>query len=155
MKLIAKNKKAFFDYEILETIEAGLVLNGDEVKSIRAGNISLVDAFATVHKGEINLINCYIAPYSHAYAKKDESRRSRKLLLHRKQINKLIGDISRKGLTIVPLKLYLSGRGYVKVELGVAKHKKKAGKKRELRERDIKREAAREIKRGTSKVKIK
>jgi len=146
VKIIAKNKRAFHDYEIKETVEAGIVLTGDEVKSLRQGNVSLTDAFATVHNGEINLLNCYIAPYSHAYEKEDKSRRSRKLLLHRKQINKLIGDISRKGLTLIPLKLFFSKRGFVKVELGIAKHKKKVDKKRELRERDIKRETEREMK---------
>ena len=146
MKLITKNKRAFHDYEILDTVEAGIVLSGDEVKSIRQGNVSLSDAFATIHEGEVTLLNCYIAPYSHAYAKEDKSRRTRKLLLHRREINKLVGGVSRKGLTIVPLKLYFSDRGYIKVELGLAKHKKAVDKKRELRERDIKREAAREIK---------
>lgn len=146
MKIIAKNKRAFHDYEIKETFEAGIVLTGDEVKSLRAGNITLVDSYATLYKGEIMLLNCYIAPYAHAYKKEDSSRRSRKLLLHRKEIEKLSGAISRKGLTIVPLKIYFTGRGFVKVELGLAKHKKKVDKKRELREKDIKREAAREIK---------
>jgi len=146
MKIIAKNKRAFHDYEIKETLEAGIVLTGDEVKSLRAGNITLVDSYATLYKGEIMLLNCYIAPYAHAYKKGDTSRRSRKLLLHRKEIEKLSGAISRKGLTIVPLKIYFTGRGLVKIELGLAKHKKKVDKKRELREKDIKREAAREIK---------
>jgi SsrA-binding protein len=146
MKVIATNKKAFHDYEIKEKFEAGIVLTGDEVKSLRQGNVSLVDSFATVYRGEINLINLYIAPYSHAYFKSDQSRRTRKLLLHRREINKLIGDISKKGLTLVPLRIYFNNKGYVKVELGLAKHKKVAGKKRELKERDIKREAEREMK---------
>jgi len=146
MKIITKNKRAFHDYEIKYTVEAGIVLTGDEIKSIRQGNVSLVDAFATVHDGEITMINCYIAPYSHAYKKEDTSRRSRKLLLHRKEIDKLIGEISRKGLTLIPLKLYFSKKGYVKVELGVAKSKKKVDKKRELREKDIKRQTERELK---------
>lgn len=146
MKLITKNKKVFHDYEIKDTYEAGITLTGDEIKSIRQGNISLADSFATVHQGNINLINCYIAPYSHAYEKKDNSRRSRRLLLHKKEIMKLIGEVSRKGLTIVPIEMYFGNRGYVKIKLGVAKHKKSVDKKRELREKDIKREAAREIK---------
>ena len=146
MKLIAKNKRAFYDYIISYTVDAGLVLLGDEVKSIRAGHVILSDAFATVHEGEIMLVNCYIAPYSHAYKKTDEPRRSIKLLLHKKEVDKLIGDVSRKGMTLIPVKLYFSKRGLVKLELGVAKHKKKVDKKRELREKDIKREAAREIK---------
>ena len=105
MKIIATNKKAFHDYEILSKLEAGIVLNGDEVKSVRAGNISLKDAFATIHEGEVLLTNCHIASYSHAFSKKDKTRRSRKLLLHKREISKLIGDISKKGLTVIPLKI--------------------------------------------------
>jgi SsrA-binding protein len=152
VKIVVKNKRAFHEYEIKDKIDAGIVLTGDEVKSLRAGNVSLADSYATIYKGEVMLLNCYIAPYSHAYKKdqeeglEDPSRRSRKLLLHRKEINKLVGAISRKGLTVVPLKMYFSSRGYVKVELGIAKHKKLVDKKRQLKERDIKREAEREIK---------
>lgn len=146
MKIIAKNKKAFFDYEILERFEAGVVLTGDEVKSLRAGNVALVDSYAVISQSEISLLNCYIAPYSHSYSKEDNSRRSRKLLLHRKEINKLIGEMSKKGLTLVPLKIYLNGKGLVKLELGLGKHKKAAGKKKEQREKDILREAKREVK---------
>jgi SsrA-binding protein len=145
MKIIAVNKKVYFDYEVLDTIEAGIVLSGDEVKSIRAKHISLADAFATIYQGEMTLINCHIAPYSHAYTKADQSRRTRKLLLHKKEINRLIGDISRKGLTIVPLKIYFNERGFIKIEIGVAKHKKAHDKKKTLKERDIKRETMREI----------
>lgn len=145
MKIIATNKKAYHDYDIIQTFEAGVVLAGDEVKSIRNKGVSLVDSYATVYKGEITLINCYIAPYSHAYAKQDTSRRTRKLLLHRREINKLIGDISRKGLTLLPLKLYFNERGFVKLELGLAKHRKQFEKKEKLKERDIARETAREI----------
>jgi len=145
MKVITKNKKAFFDYNILDTIEAGIVLTGDEVKSLRAGKVSLAGAFATVHDGELFLINCNITHYSHAYEKKeDTSKRSRKLLLHRKEINRIIGDISKKGITIVPLKLYFK-KGRVKVELGICKHKKAPDKKQALKERDIRRETEREL----------
>lgn len=143
---IALNKQAYFDYEISENIEAGIVLSGDEVKSIRAKNISLSDSFATVHNGELMLLNCYIGPYRNAYSKKDISRRSRKLLLKRKEINRLIGYISQKGLTILPLKVYFNTRGYLKIELGIGKHKKKIDKKRIMKERDINRETARIIK---------
>lgn len=146
MNIITTNKKAFFDYEILEKIEAGIALIGDEVKSIRAKNISLADSFAVVHQGEMNLLNCYIGPYSHAYQKKDITRRTRKLLLHRKEINKLIGAISKKGLTILPLKVYINGKGLVKIELGMAKIKRKVDKKKALKERDINRETSREMK---------
>ncbi len=146
MKIITTNKKAFHDYDIIATFEAGIVLVGDEVKSIRNNGVSLVDSYATLYRGEVTLLNCYIAPYSHAFSKHDTSRRTRKLLLHKKEINKLVGDISRKGLTLIPLKLYFNNRGFVKVELGLAKHRKKFEKKDQLRERDIARETAREIK---------
>lgn len=146
MKIIAVNRKARHDYEILDTMEVGVVLTGDEVKSIRQGNISLADSFAAVNQGEIRLINCHIAPYSHAYTKQDSSRRSRSLLLHKKEVDRLIGDMSRRGITLVPLKMYFNERGFIKIELGLAKHKKQADKKQALRERDIKRETDRTIK---------
>lgn len=145
MKIITKNKKAFFDYTISDTIEAGIVLTGNEVKSLRKGFVSLTDSFATVYQGEIMLTNCYIGMYSHAYDKKDTTRISRKLLLKKKEINRLIGEVSRKGVTLIPLKLYFNKRGFVKVEIGLAKHKKAHDKKKSLREKDIKREAEREI----------
>lgn len=146
MKIIAKNKKVYHDYEILDTIEAGIVLTGDEVKSLRSGMANLAGSFATIHEGELYLINAHITPYDKAYRKDENAaRRSRKLLLHKKELTRLIGDISRKGITIVPLKLYFSNKGTVKVELGIAKHRKAAGKKQLLKERDIKREAEREL----------
>ncbi len=146
MKIVAQNKKAFFDYEILEKIEAGIVLSGNEVKSLRAGKVSLVGSFATVHDGQLFLLNCNITPYTQAFqAKKEDATRSRKLLLNRREINRLIGDISRKGITIVPLKIYFNDRNYAKVELGIAKHKKAANKKATIKERDIKRETSREL----------
>jgi len=147
MKLIARNKKAFFDYEVLDKIEAGLVLTGDEVKSLRAGQVSLVGAFATVKTGELFLINCNISLYAQAYSKdKDETVRTRKLLLKRRELNKMIGDISKKGITIVPLQLYFNKRNIAKVELGVCKPKKAAGKKQAIKERDIDRQARHDIK---------
>ncbi len=146
MKVVAQNKKAFFDYEILERLEAGIVLTGDEVKSLRAGKVSLIGSFATVHDGQLFLLNCNITPYTQAFqAKKEDATRSRKLLLNRKEINRIIGDISRKGVTIVPLKIYFNDRNFAKVELGVAKHKKAANKKETIKERDIKRETSREL----------
>ncbi len=146
MKLVAQNKKALFDYEILEHLEAGIVLSGDEVKSLRAGKVSLVGSFATIHQGELYLINCNITPYSQAYSKKEEeATRRRKLLVHRKELTRLIGDISKKGVTVVPLKMYFNERNIAKVDLGIAKHKKAASKKNLLKERDIRRETEREI----------
>lgn len=147
MMLIATNKKAFHDYEVMETLEAGIVLTGDEVKSIRKKQVSLNEAFATTHHGELVLLNCNVTPYSHAYMKSEsQGRRSRTLLLHKKELNRLIGDISRKGVTIVPLKIYINDRGYIKVELGIAKHKKMVDKKQDLKERDIRREVSRDLK---------
>lgn len=145
MSVITKNKKAFFDYEVLDSIEAGIVLTGDEVKSLRAGKVNLTGAFATVHDGEVYMINCNISTYSHAYQKtEDKAERRRKLLMHRKEIDKLIGEISKKGVTLVPLKLYFKS-GRVKVEIGICKHKKAASKKSALKERDIARETSREL----------
>ncbi len=146
MKIIAQNKKARFKYHILENIEAGIVLTGDEVKSLRAGHVSLNDCYATAHEGRIQLLNCYIGPYANAYDKNDTTRRSRKLLLHKKEINRLIGAISRRGLTLIPLRLYFSGRGFVKVDLGLAQHKKLVDKRKTIKERDIARETHRELK---------
>jgi SsrA-binding protein len=147
MKVLAQNKKAFHDYDILEKIEAGIVLTGDEVKSLRAGHGSLVGAFATIRNGEMTLVNCRIAPYEKAYLKdEDAAARTRILLLHKRQILKLLGEISQKGVTVVPLMFYLNDKSKVKVQLGVAKHKKAPDRKKELKERDIKRETSRALK---------
>lgn len=147
MKMICSNKKAFFNYEIQDTYEAGIALNGDEVKSIRANAMNISDAFAVVQRGQAQLLNCHIAPYSHAYSKSDEStRRTRTLLLKKREIVKLAGEIAKKGLTLIPLKAYFNERGYVKIELGLAKHKKSGDKKAVLKERDIKRETLRDMK---------
>ncbi len=144
IKVLAQNKKALFDYEILDRLEAGIVLTGNEVKSARAGHVSLVGAFGNIHQGELFLINCTISPYSHAAEhKKGEESRSRKLLIHKREINRLIGDISRKGVTLVALKMYLNDKNRIKVEIGIAKHKKAASKKAALKERDIRRETER------------
>jgi len=147
MKIIANNKKAYHDYHILEKIEAGIVLTGDEVKSLRAGNVSLIGAFAAIRNGELTLVNCRIAPYEKAYLKsEEEATRTRVLLLHKRQILRLLGEISQKGITVVPLSFYLTSKNLVKVELGVAKHKNAPSKKKELKERDIKRETSRAMK---------
>jgi SsrA-binding protein len=147
MKVVAQNKKAFHEYDILDRWEAGIVLTGDEVKAIRAGHVTLLGAYATVHKNELFLLNATITPYSHAYTKSEEhAKRSRKLLLHRRELNKLMGEIARKGITAVPLKVYITQKGTIKVEIGLAKHKKAHGIKQELKERDIARETRRELK---------
>jgi len=147
MKIITQNKKAFHDYSILEKLEVGIVLTGDEVKSIRAGHVNLTGSYATVHNSELFLLNCNISPYKQAFDKReDHSTRTRKLLLHKGELNKIMGKIAQKGITVVPLKIYLNERGLIKVELGIAKHKNVADKKQALKERDIKRETSRELK---------
>lgn len=147
MKVIIQNKKALFDYEILYTVEAGVVLTGDEVKSLRANRGSLNGSFATVKGTELFLLNCNIPLYSHAYQKdEDTAVRTRKLLLNRGELNKLIGEVSKKGMTILPLKIYFNSKGLVKVELGVGRHRKAHDKKDLLKERDIARETRRELK---------
>lgn len=146
MKIINKNKKAFFDYEIIDKIEAGIVLKGDEVKSLRAGHLSLSGTFATFHGGELFMINATIPTYQNAYQKdKELETRSRKLLLNKKELMKLLGDVSKKGVTLIPLAMYFNSRGKVKVEIGLCKHKSKVNKKQELKEKDIRREAEKEI----------
>ena len=104
MKIIAQNKKAFHDYDVLERLEAGIVLTGDEVKALRAGHLSLVGSFATIHDNEIFLLNAHITPYSHAYTKSEEAtRRSRKLLVHRRELVRIIaGDCKKRGLPLFP-----------------------------------------------------
>lgn len=147
MKVITQNKKAFFDYHVLDSLEAGIVLTGDEVKSLRAGHVNLTGSFATFHNGELFLLNCHVTQYDKAYKKDDEnSKRTRKLLVKKRELKRLVGDVSCKGITLVPLKLYFNERGFVKVHLGLCKHRNAVGKKNLLKERDIKRETDRELK---------
>jgi SsrA-binding protein len=149
MKIVAQNKKAFHDYEIIDRIEAGVVLAGDEVKSIRAGHVSLAGSFAQIVQNELWLKNCHITLYKQAYdyARRDEEYaiRNRKLLLSRRELNRIISDISRQGITVVPLKIYFNDKNLIKVELGIAKGKKSADKRQALKERDIKRQTDREL----------
>jgi len=144
MKIIDKNKKAFFDYFIDEKLEAGIALKGSEVKSIRAGDVSLKDCFCHIDSGEIVLKNCYIAPYSKGSYFNEEPRRDRKLLLHRREIDRLIGKIKEKGFTIIPLTIYFTDR-LVKLEIGLCKGKKLHDKRQSIKEKDIEREQQREI----------
>ena len=139
-KLFAANKKAYHDYFILEKLEAGIALQGTEVKSIREGRINLKDSYAIVKAGEIFLFNCHISPYSHGNRENHEPTRSRKLLLHRGEIRKLTGKSQEKGLTLVPLRVYLR-RGRIKLELGVARGKKLYDKRETERRKDADREA--------------
>lgn len=149
MKIITQNRKAFHDYAIIDRIEAGIVLSGDEVKSIRAGHINLTGSFAHMVNNELWLKNCHITPYKQAYdlIHKNEEYpvRNRKLLLSRRQLNRISSDIARQGITVVPLKVYLNEKSRIKVELGIAKGKKGADKRQALKERDIKRQTDREM----------
>jgi SsrA-binding protein len=139
-RTVANNKKAFHDYFILEKLEAGISLLGTEVKSIREGRINLKDSFALIKGGEPYLLNCHISPYSHGNRENHDPTRERKLLLHQKEIRKLIGKSQEKGLTLVPLRVYLKG-GRFKVELGVARGKKTYDKRETERRKEADREA--------------
>jgi SsrA-binding protein len=136
---IAENRKAFHDFHILETYEAGLALVGTEVKAIREGNVNLRDSFARVESGEVWLYNVHINPYSHRGYADHEPTRRRKLLLRRTEIRKLIGGTVEKGMTLVPTRLYFRN-GYVKVSIGLAKGKKIYDKRETVRRRDAERE---------------
>jgi len=139
-KVFATNKKAFHDYFIMEKFEAGISLLGTEVKAIREGRLNLKDSYALVQGGEAFLFNCHISPYSHGNRENHEPTRTRKLLLHQKEIKKLIGKTQEKGLTLVPLRVYLK-RGKIKVELGVARGKKLIDKRESVRRKEADREA--------------
>lgn len=145
-RVIATNKKAFHDYAIEETFEAGIALTGTEVKSLRENRASLRDAFATIRNGEVWLHNVHIAPYSHGNRSNPDPDRTRKLLLHRNEIRYLIGKTKEKGLTLVPLRLYFSTSGLVKVELALARGKKLYDKREAIAEREHKREVERALK---------
>ncbi len=140
-KSVATNKKAYHDYFILDKYEAGVVLLGTEVKAIREGRLNLKDSYALVQRGEMFLLNCHISPYSHGNRENHDPTRTRKLLLHEKEIRKLIGKTQEKGLTLVPLRVYLK-RGKVKVELGVARGKKMFDKRETERRKEADREAS-------------
>ena len=141
-QIIATHRRARFDYEIVDTIEAGLVLVGPEVKSLRAGKASLSDSYATVRRGEAWLHNAHISPYDKAGRDNPEPRRDRKLLLHRAEIGRLQGKLAEKGLTLIPLKLYLKN-GRVKVQLGLARGKRTYDKRQAIRKREEERDMKR------------
>ena len=143
--VIAVNRKAYHNYHIQETVEAGIVLKGSEIKSIRDGKVNLSDAYAKPENGELWLYNSHIASYDAASYNTHEPTRPRKLLLHRKEINSLAGKVIQKGLTLVPLKLYIK-HGVAKLELGVAKGKKLYDKKEAIARRDVDREMERAMK---------
>ncbi len=145
-KVVATNRKAYHDYFIEEKFEAGIVLKGTEVKSLRDRRVNLQDSYADVKEGEVFLHHCHISPYSHGNIMNHDPIRTRKLLLHRKEINKLLGKTQQKGLTLIPLRIYFSERGQAKVELGLAKGKKQHDRRESIKAREAGREVERAIK---------
>ena len=143
---IALNRRARHEYTIDETFEAGLVLTGTEIKSVRADKVNLADSYARVERGEAWLVGAHIAPWETTASRTNhEPKRTRKLLLHRSEIDELLGRTKQKGQTIVPLRLYISERGRAKVELGLGRGKQLHDKRRDIAEREAKREVAREV----------
>ena len=147
-KLIAENRRARFDYHIESDLEAGIMLLGSEVKSLRQGGSNLGESYASVENGELWLINGYIAPYLQAKTWGHEERRRRKLLVSRKELSRLWNATAREGMTIVPMKMYFNDRGIVKLKIGIAKGKKLADKRETSAKRDWDRQKARIMKEG-------
>jgi len=141
---IATNRKAYHDFEVLETHEAGLVLRGTEVKALREGRADLKESYARIERDEAWLLGCHISPYGQGNRANHDPLRPRKLLLHRAEINRLLGRVMEKGLTLVPLRLYFKG-GRAKVELGLARGRKTIDKRHVIREREERREMARAL----------
>ena len=142
-KIVADNRRARYNYEIEETFEAGIMLQGSEVKSLRAGKANIAEAYASEEDGEIYLLNSNIPTYKQAGRFNHEPRRQRKLLLHKREIDKLLGAVQREGMTIVPLKLYFTDRGIAKLELAIARGKKLHDKRETEKKRDWQRQKAR------------
>ncbi len=146
-RTVATNRRARHEYEILETVEAGLVLRGTEVKSLRAGLVNFKDSYATIRNAEAWFVGCHVSPYSHGTDANHDPERDRKLLLHAREITRLTGKIAERGLTLVPLRLYFK-HGRAKVELGLARGKKLHDKRSALREREVRREMDRAARAG-------
>jgi len=142
-QVVADNRKARHNYEIEETFEAGLALLGSEVKSLRSGKANIAEAYASEKDGELSLLNSYIAEYAQAGRRNHEPRRPRKLLMHRREIDRLIGAVQRQGMTLVPLRLYFNDRGIAKLLLGLGRGKKVHDKRETERKRDWERQKAR------------
>ncbi len=143
IKVVAENRKARFNYAIEDTVEAGVVLTGTEVKSVRGGKSTIAESYADAKDGEIWLVNANIPEYLQANRFNHEPKRQRKLLLHKKEINRLAGAIEREGMTLIPLKLYFNERGRIKLQLGLAKGKKLHDKRDTEKKRDWEREKGR------------
>jgi SsrA-binding protein len=145
-KLIARNKRARHEYDVLSTVEAGIVLTGTEVRSLRENNCQLSDCFALVRNGEVWLMNLHIAPYSHGNLSNHDPDRNRKLLLHKNEIRHLAEQTRERGMALVPLKMYFATNNLVKVELAVCRGKKLYDKRQDLAKRDAQREVQRAMK---------
>jgi SsrA-binding protein len=145
-KVVATNRKAFHDYRIDERYEAGIALQGTEVKAMREGRVNLKDSFARVDRNEVILHNCHISPYSHGNIMNHDPVRPRKLLLHRREINKLMGRTQQKGLTLVPLKMYFNVAGKAKVEIGLGKGKQQFDRREDIKDREARRDVERAMK---------
>ena len=145
IKLIAQNRKARHDYEIMDSFETGIVLKGTEVKSLRAAKVNLKDSYATIEGGEVVLYNLHISPYEAANRYNHEPERPRKLLLHRSEIRRLVGRTEQKGLTLVPLKLYFK-QGRAKVELALARGKRQYDRRQDIARREMQRDIERALK---------
>ncbi len=145
MKVICQNRKAYHDYHIEETFEAGIALSGTEVKSLREGKANVKDSYVIIKDHEVFLLNCHISHYSHGNIMNHDPLRTRKLLLHRKEINRLWGKTAMRGFTLIPLKIYFKGP-VAKVEIALAKGKKVFEKRETIKEKDARREIARAIK---------
>ena len=145
MRIICQNKKAYHDYSIEETLEAGIQLQGTEVKSLREGKANLKDSYVLIKDSEASLFNCHISPYSHGNIMNHEPLRTRKLLLHRKEIERLRGKIQQKGYTLIPLKIYFKA-SFAKVEIGLARGKRLYEKRETIKEREAKRTIERAMK---------
>ncbi|WP_438726715.1 SsrA-binding protein SmpB [Parasphingorhabdus sp. DH2-15] len=146
VKTVAENRRARFDYAIEEVFEAGIALQGTEVKSLRFGEGSIAESYAEVKDGQVFLVNSNIPEFSHGNRFNHEPKRPRKLLLHAREINKMHGAVNRKGMTLVPLSIFFNGRGRAKVELALAKGKKAPDKRATIKERDWKRQQGRLLK---------
>lgn len=144
-RTLAKNRKAFFQYQVTDRAEAGIALVGTEVKSIREGGLSFSDSFVEFRDGELFLVGCHIAPYTHGNQQNHTPDRDRKLLLHKREILKLGGKVTSKGLTLVPLRAYLK-RGRVKLEIGLGRGKRAHDKRETIKRRDIERETRQALK---------
>jgi SsrA-binding protein len=140
-----RNKRATFQYVVLEKLEAGIALRGTEVKSIREGNINLAESYAKVLDGELFLVNCHIPEYKAGSWSNHDPLRRRKLLIHRRELDRLVGKVELKGLTIVPLRLYFNARGFAKLEIGVCKGKKLHDKRADMKRRDADLEIRRQM----------